>query len=42
MFNQSSNGIYYCDINKNDKGITMVTKAEKIMQKYTKKIFRKS
>jgi len=42
MFNQSSNRIYYCDINKNDKGITMVTTTEKRMQKYTKRSLEKA
>jgi hypothetical protein len=41
-FNQSSNELYFFDIDKNDKGITMVTTVEKKMEKYTKKIYRTS
>ena len=36
-FKQSSNGLYFFDINKNNRGITMVTTVEKRMEKYTRK-----
>jgi len=35
-FKQSSNGLYFFDINENNRGITMVTTVEKRMEKYTK------
>ena len=36
-FKQSSNGLYFFDINENNRGIAMVTTVEKKMEKYTKK-----
>jgi len=37
-FKQSSNGLYFFNINENNRGITMVTTVEKRMEKYTKNL----